>query len=121
MNDFDIIVLEEEKENILIVMKTSEPPFDFLGEIETALTDIQYLGNVIIDELLHSGNNDERFIVGYFNGKEFEIGKFDFKIVAKRSGLREPVCRYLRKDKEFLHLTGLTGRQQKLIETGCVI
>jgi len=31
------------------------------------------------------------------------------------------VCRFLQKDKEFLFLTGLTGKQQKLIEKGCVI
>ena len=119
MNEFDIIALKEK--NILIVMKTSEPPFDFIREMEAALTDIQYLGNVVIDEFLHSGNNDERFIAGYFNGQQFESEKFDFKIVAKKSELREPACRYLRNDKEFLRLTGLTNQQQKLIETGCVI
>lgn len=26
MNNFDMIVISEEKENILVVMKTSEPP-----------------------------------------------------------------------------------------------
>ena len=27
MNNFDMIVISEKKENILVVMKTSEPPF----------------------------------------------------------------------------------------------
>ena len=39
----------------------------------------------------------------------------------KKSELREPVCRFLQKDKEFLLLTGLTVKQQKLIEKGCII
>jgi len=121
MNNFEIIVLNEEKENILIIMKTSEPPFDFLEEMETALEDIHYKGNVVIDELLHSGNNEERFIVGYFDGNRFESEGFNFKLVMKKSALREPVCRFLQRDKEFLFLTGLTGKQQKLIEKGCVI
>ena len=121
MDNFEITVMKKEKENILIFMKTSEPPFDFLEEMETALTDIHYKGNVVIDELLHSGNNDERFITGYFDGNRFESGEFNFKLVMKKSELREPVCRFLQKDKEFLFLTGLTGKQQKLIEKGCVI
>ena len=37
MNNFDMIVISEEKENILVVMKTSEPPFDYLAEIEASL------------------------------------------------------------------------------------
>lgn len=119
MDNFEIIVLKEK--NILIVMKTGEPPFDFLEEMEVALTDINYKGDVIIDELLHSGNNDERFIIGYFDGNKFKNEEFNFKLVMKKSELREPVCRYLQEDKEFLHLTGLTIKQQKLIEKGCII
>lgn len=121
MNNFEITVLKEDKESILIFMKTSEPPFDFLEEMETELTELHYKGNVVIDELLHSGNNDERFITGYFDGNRFESGKFNFKIVMKKSELREPVCRFLQKDKDVLFLTGLTGKQQRLIEKGCVI
>lgn len=121
MNNFEITVLQKEKENILIFMKTSEPPFEFLEEMEMGLTDINYKGNVVIDELLHSGNNDERFITGYFDGNRFEREEFNFKLVMKKSELREPVCRFLQKDKKFLFLTGLTGKQQKLIEKGCVI
>ena len=37
MNNFDMIVISEKKENILVVMKTSEPPFDYLAEIEASL------------------------------------------------------------------------------------
>ena len=78
MNNFEITFLKEE--NILIFMKTSEAPFDFLGEMEMALTDIHYRGSVVIDELLHSGNNDERFIIGYFDGGRFKDEEFHFKI-----------------------------------------
>ena len=76
MNNFEIIKLNNVEDNILIVMKTSEPPFDFLSEMEEALRNIQYLGYVTIDELLHSGNTEERFIQGFFNGNSFENGKF---------------------------------------------
>lgn len=121
MNNFEIIKLNNEEDNTLIVMKTSEPPFDFLSEMEEALRNIQYLGYVTIDELLHSGNTEERFIQGFFNGNSFENGKFKFTVIEKKSKLREYACEFLRKDIELLHFTGLTGRQQRLIECGCVI
>ena len=104
MNNFDMIVISEEKENILVVMKTSEPPFDYLAEIEASLREKHYIGVVMIDELLHSGNTEERFIQGYFDGARFE-----------------PVCFYLHQDRESLEYSILTTRQQKLIEHGCII
>lgn len=121
MNNFDMIVISAEKENILVVMKTSEPPFDYLAEIEASLREKHYIGVVMIDELLHSGNTEERFIQGFFNGNSFENGKFKFTVIEKKSKLREYACEFLRKDIELLHFTGLTGRQQRLIECGCVI
>ena len=48
MNNFEIIKLNNVEDNILIVMKTSEPPFDFLSEMEEALRNIQYLGLSLI-------------------------------------------------------------------------
>lgn len=121
MNNFEIIKLNNVEDNILIVMKTSEPPFDFLSEMEEALRNIQYLGYVTIDELLHSGNTEERFIQGYFDGTRFDSGQFAFELVPKKSKLREPVCFYLYQDREGLEYSILTTRQQKLIEHGCII
>lgn len=121
MNTFDIIMVNEQKENILVVMKTSEPPFDFISEIESSLREKHYVGTVIIDELLHSGNTEERFIRGYFDGNKFASGSFTFVSVDKKSKLREHICFYLLEDKERLELSILTSRQQKLIERGCVI
>ena len=69
METFELV---EEKENILVVMKTSEPPFDYLAEIEASLREKHYIGVVMIDELLHSGNTEERFIQGYFDGAKFD-------------------------------------------------
>lgn len=121
MNNFDMIVISAEKENILVVMKTSEPPFDYLAEIEASLRERCYIGVVMIDELLHSGNTEERFIQGYFDGVQFDSEKFAFELVPKKSKLREPVCFYLYQDRESLEYSILTTRQQKMIEHGCII
>lgn len=121
MNNFDMIMISEEKENILVVMKTSEPPFNYLAEIEASLRERHYIGAVIIDELLHSGNTEERFIYGYFDGNQFDSGRFAFEFVPQKSKLREPICFYLSRDRESLEYSILTSRQQKLIEHGCII
>ena len=121
MNEFDFIFLEKKENTILILMKTSESPLDYINEMEVALENISFFGNVVIDELLHSGNNDERFIAGYFNGRKFDGEQFKYEVVSKKSHLREPACDFLRRDRELLRLTGLTLKQQKLIEQGCII
>ncbi|MCI6018109.1 MAG: type II toxin-antitoxin system RnlB family antitoxin [Clostridiales bacterium] len=121
MEAFDIIVVNEDKKSILVVMKTSESPFDYISEIELELRERCYIGAVIIDELLHSGNTEERFIKGYFDGKHFDSSQFAYETVDKKSKLREHICLYLFSDKESRELSILTSRQQKLIEHGCII
>ena len=64
MNDFNIIDIENEEFNILILMMTCDSPFDYITEIAEQLNNKQFKGSVIIDEMLHSGNSDERFITG---------------------------------------------------------
>ena len=121
MNNFDTIIISEETENVLVVMKTSEPPFDYLTEIEASLWERHDVGTVMIVELLHSGNTEVRFIHGYFDGNQFDSGRFAFEYVPKKSKLREPICFYLFQDRESLEYSILTSRQQKLIENGCII
>lgn len=75
----------------------------------------------IIDELLHSGNNEERFISGFFDGDSFDNSKFRFEDIAKRSIIRSYICDYLKSDLEVLNYSSLTDKQRKLIYHGCVI
>ena len=85
MNNFEIIKLNNVEDNILIVMKTSEPPFDFLSEMEEALRNIQYLGYVTIDELLHSGNTEERFIRDTLMVPGLTVGNLPLSLFRKRA------------------------------------
>lgn len=121
MNNFELINLNEENIKILIVMKTNESPFEFVKELEDKLTEIQFTGFVIIDELLHSGNTEERFISGFFDGKSFDNSKFQFENVARKSLIRNYMCEYLQSDEDLLLQSGLTFKQQKLILKGCAI
>lgn len=121
MNNFDIIKIKEESIEILIVMKTSDSPFDYVDELQQELVEINFSGNIVIDGLLHSGNTEERFIRGFFNGHTFDNTKFRFENIARKSILRNYICEYLKSDEELLMYSGLTMKQQKLILKGCII
>ncbi len=121
MEYFDIVNLDDQDIKILVVMKTSDSPFDFVKELQEQLKMMEYSGLFIIDELLHSGNNEERFIRGFFDGYSFDNSKFRFEKIAKRSVIRSYICNYLKSDLEVLNYSSLTDKQQKLISHGCVI
>lgn len=121
MNNFDIVNLNETDIKILIVMKTCDSPFDFVNELQEELKIIQFSGAFVIDELLHSGNNEERFISGFFDGKSFDNSKFKFESIEKKSKLRNYICEYLKSDLDVLKYSSLTEKQQKLISHGCII
>ena len=121
MSDFDIVDLDGQDAGILIVMKTSDSPFDFINEIQEQLKMIGFSGLFVIDELLHSGNNEERFISGFFDGNSFDNSRFKFENIARKSVIRSYMCDYLKSDLEVLNYSSLTDKQQKLISHGCII
>lgn len=121
MNNFDIIKLNEDIIKILIVMKTDDAPFEFIDELQEELAETGVSGEVVIDCLLHSGNTEERFISGYFDGESFDYSKFQFLTVARKSKIRNYMCEYLKSDQELLRYSGLTANQQKLIQKDCVL
>lgn len=121
MNNFDIVNLDDNDIKILIIMKTCDSPFDFVNELQEKLKTIDFSGLFVIDELLHSGNNEERFIRGFFDGNSIDNSKFRFEYIAKKSIIRSYMCNYLKSDLEVLNYSGLTDKQQKLISHGCVI
>ena len=114
-------MIETDDRNIIILMCTCESPFDYLQEITKELNKISFTGTVIIDELLHSGNSEERFINGYFENGDFSKESFHFLSVPRQSNLRKYMCMYLREDHEYLYSSGLTLSQIRLIERNCVI
>lgn len=120
MKNFDIITLE--KQNIVLVLILDcESPFDHLQEIAEELKCNKYEGTVVFDELLHSGNNDERFIICNFADGSFITESFQFYSVPKQDTIRGHMSNYLRKDFGDLQVSGLTFNQSKLVKKGCVI
>lgn len=88
MNNFDIISLDDKNVKILVVMKTKDSPFDFADELQDALKLEGFSGQFVIDELLHSGNNEERFICVFFDGDLFDESKLGFEGIGKPEPLK---------------------------------
>jgi hypothetical protein len=71
MDNFQLYDNVENEDNLLVVMKTYEAPLQFLKEIGDELKSRNYEGKIIIDQLLHSGNTEERFIICSFSNNSF--------------------------------------------------
>lgn len=121
MYNFDALKIDENCLEILIVMKTCEPPFNYLSAISQYLKSTSFSGTVVIDQLLHSGNTNERFIVVLFDGEQFLKSSFEFKIIDRRSQIRKYICDFLREDPEAIDFTILNQSQKRLISKGCYI
>jgi len=59
VNDFENLRIDNEEYNMLIIMKTYEAPLKYLDEMTKLLREQHFHGVVIIDELMHSGNNND--------------------------------------------------------------
>lgn len=120
MENYTIIKLNIEN-TILVLINTCESPFDYINEITTDLNKMSFSGIVIIDELLHSGNNSERFISCDFSNGRFMNNSFAYCAVGKQNVLRKYICEHLKEEYEYLELSGLTSHQIGLIKKDCVI
>lgn len=121
MNNFELIKTDCEKYKMIILMKTYEAPFQYLNEISEALKKINYIGTVLIDELMHSGNNNDRFIKGFFNGEQFDKKQFSFEPIERRSNIRKYSCDFLRNELDIADYSILNSNQRKLISKGIYI
>ena len=121
MINFEILKINDEKYNMLVVMKTYEAPFLYLDEIGKILKEQQFYGFVLIDELIHSGNNNDRFIKGYFDGENFDKRAFSFEEIDRRNEIRKYSCELLRNDPDIINYSILNEAQKSLINKGIYI
>jgi hypothetical protein len=121
MSNFEILEMNDEKYSMLVVMKTYEAPFLFLDEIAEILKEQQFRGAILIDELMHSGNNEERFIKGFFDGENFDNNEFSFEVIDRRSEVRKYSCELLKKDPDIIDYSILNEAQKSLINKGVYI
>ena len=115
---YKIIPLEDEQiYTYLIIICTSHSPYDYIDDISKKL-DTTKSGTILIDQILHVGNTEKRFMAFQFNGNEIKNG--DFVNIKKDSKLRKLTCDFLN-DTGLVDSSILTSIQSRMIKKGIVI
>lgn len=115
---YKIVLLENEQTySYLVIMCTSHSPYDYISDISKKL-DASKAGSILIDQILHVGNTEKRFMSFQFNGNELKNS--DFVNIKKDSELRKLTCDFLN-DTGLVDSPTLTSIQSRMIKKGIVI
>lgn len=116
--EYKIVPLENEQTySYLVIMCTSHSPYDYISDISKKL-DTSKTGSILIDQILHVGNTEKRFMSFQFNGNEIKDG--DFVTVKKDSKIRKLTCDFLN-NSGLVNSSTLTSIQSRMIKKGIVI
>ncbi len=115
---YKIVPLEgEQTYAYLVIICTSHSPYDYIGDISKNL-DVKKPGTILIDQILHVGNTEKRFMSFQFNGTEIKNG--DFVKIRKDSKIRKMTCNFLN-DTGLVNSSTLTSIQSRMIKKGIAI
>lgn len=120
MKEFNILSLYNNEYSALITMCISESPLNYLLDIEEELKEKKLYGNMIIDQILHSGNNEERFLTFYFDKDVNKQLILKFVSIPKTTNVRRIACENLM-NLDLLNYSILSSIQRRMIEKGIVI
>lgn len=113
-------ILDNQSEKIILI-NSYESLYLFLEEISFDLTNCKYIGQVYFDTIIHSGNNQERFVWSYFNGESFDTNSFKFISIPRISRIREVSCDYIRKNINLVNVFTISSIQKELLMAGVCI
>lgn len=116
--NYKIVALnDEQKYEYLIILCNSNSPYDYIRDISNNL-DKTKSGDILIDQILHVGNTEKRFMAFQFNRGKIENG--NFVNVKKNSKIRKLTCNFLN-DAGLVDGSILTSIQARMIKKGLVI
>jgi len=119
-NDFEVITLENDIEyGYLIILNKSNSPYNYICSIAQSLNFRVNKSKVLVDQILHVGNTDKRYMEYSLNGDMLTEGKF--VKIAKNSIYRKISCEYFKGKSEIMEGSILTSIQQRMINKGIAI
>lgn len=121
MKAYHIIKLDNMEYDVLLVMCNANSPMDYLTEIDNDIKEEKIKGNILIDEILHVGNTDKRFIkVVTQENKGIKDSEMEFVRIDRNSPLRKSACSYLR-ENNLIRYSILSDIQKRMISKGISI
>ncbi|BES64791.1 hypothetical protein SANA_12300 [Gottschalkiaceae bacterium SANA] len=120
MNAYTIFLKSTEGFKVLITMRNSEAPLQYFRSIERELSELDVSGEVLLDQMLHVGNTEERFISMIIKGKNIDESSLRFVRLKKSSEYRQLTCKLL-KEERLVENSILSKIQKKMILKGMSI
>lgn len=120
MNDYNIFYSVGETYKVLITIFNSDSPLEYLPEIEKKLLSEKIYGNVLIDQILHVGNTQDRFLALCIDENGFRKDTMKVVSISKSSQYRKLSCDFLKKTDVF-EFSILSSVQKKMIGKGISI
>lgn len=118
-NDFEIIHLNNNAEyECLIILCKADSPYEYLGEIAQNLQNAPENSKILIDEILHVGNTDKRYIE--FTMRDGKLVNGKIVQISKSSNYRALSCGFLR-NNNLLEGSIISSIQYRMIRKGIVI
>ncbi len=115
---YKIIPLNDTQEYIyLVILCDSRSPYDYIKDIAHDILKKES-GSVLIDQILHVGNTDKRFISFTLNDGELHGGAI--AAIPKGSPYRKTTCEFL-KENSVMDGSILTSTQKRMINKGIAI
>ena len=115
---YKIVPLENQEYAYLIILCNANSPYDYINDILKEL-DSKSSEKVLIDQMLHVGNNEKRFITFKCDGQN-SVSEKQFVRIKKDSPLRRTSCEFFR-GNEVIENSILSSVQKRMIKKGIVI
>jgi len=110
------ILSNDEKFKILIVCLTYESLLGFINDIEKEIPENLFMGKILIDQLLATGNGKNRFLSFDFLNKSIIISSAKNEIIG--DNYRKASSRMLKSSKRDLFSSVLSFKQAEMIKNG---
>ncbi|MBS5932986.1 MAG: type II toxin-antitoxin system RnlB family antitoxin [Clostridiales bacterium] len=120
MEEYTVTKIEYNEYTAIFTMYASESPLGYISGIEKMCKEYNYVGKILIDQLLHSGNNDERFIEVEVTIYGIDGKSINFVKIPRKSLPREISCKLLM-ESGILNFSILPITQVRLINKGIAI
>ncbi|MDO9517416.1 MAG: type II toxin-antitoxin system RnlB family antitoxin [Methanosarcinaceae archaeon] len=120
MNAYNIVFTSNESFDALVTICNSNAPLQYLETIEKELSSCNFVGNVLMDQILHVGNTDERFLSFNLDRSGIIKDSIRFVKISKTSVFREISCKFLN-DEQLIEASILSELQKKMIRNGLSI
>lgn len=120
MDKFYVSKLENFNDFIVLLLLTnSDAPLTPIDEIEKAVSSSEH-GHILIDQILHSGNSEDRFIALDIKNGKVVRNSISFYTVPKgayiRNISRELLCHY-----DLVEFSILSSVQKRMLKSGISI